>query len=167
MASYSAHHLDDFEAGQTFETPGQTMTEATVQTYAGVSGDHTRLHTDAEYARETEFGERIVHGPLTFACTTGLLLRTGLLTGTIHSFLGVDAMQFPRPVYFEDTITATATVTETRELDSRDDVGVVVFDTATRNQHGETVLETPLRFMIRSKDSCENSDQINGTGGDR
>lgn len=146
--SYRAHALTDLSEGQRFETAGRTITEGDVGRYAGVSGDFTRLHTDAVAAAESDFGERIVHGPLTFAVTTGLLLETGLLAGTIRAFLGVDELRLPAPVFPGDTVTATATVTDCREFESRDDAGLVVFDTAVTNQDGETVLTTDLRFMI-------------------
>jgi acyl dehydratase len=166
MASYPPQTLSAFEVGQRIETAGRTITEADVSTYAGVSGDYTQLHTNAERAGETDFGERIVHGPLTFACTTGLLLRTGILEGTIHSFLGCESMTFERPVFPGDTISATATVTEARELDSRDDIGLVVFDTTARDSEDNAVLSTDLRFMVEQEPSCETNTHVNGTRGD-
>ncbi len=146
--SYRPHALADFEVGQRVETGGRTITEGDVGRYAGVSGDFTRLHVDAEAAADSDFGERIVHGPLTFAVTTGLLLETGVLAGTIRAFLGVEEMRFPAPVFPGDTVTATATVSETHRMDSRPDAGVVVFDTVVRNQDGEAVLTCDLQFML-------------------
>jgi acyl dehydratase len=146
--SYRSHALSDLSEGQRFETGGRTITEGDVGRYAGVSGDFTRLHTDAVAAAESDFGERIVHGPLTFAVTTGLLLETGLLAGTIRAFLGVDAMRLPAPVFPGDTVRASATVAECREFESRENAGLVVFDTAVTNQDREAVLTADLRFMI-------------------
>lgn len=169
MTSYPAHYLEDLAEGQTVESVGRTITEADVANYAGVSGDYTQLHTNAERTADTEFGERIVHGPLTFACTTGLFLRTGILEGSIRAFLGVEEMTLPRPVYVGDTISVTAEVAETRPLDSRGDAGLVIFDSVTRNQNAEPVLETDMRFLVGRKDSCDSDphvDQPASGGGD-
>jgi acyl dehydratase len=146
--SYRAHALADLSEGQRFETGGRTITEGDVGRYAGVSGDFTRLHMDAIASADSDFGERIVHGPLTFAVTTGLLLETGLLAGTIRAFLGVDEMRLPAPVFPGDTVTATATVTDCREFESRENAGLVVFDTTVSDADEETVLTADLRFMI-------------------
>lgn len=160
MASYPAHHFEDLEEGQRIETVGRTITEGDVSDYAGVSGDYTQLHTNAEHAAGTEFGERIVHGPLTFACTTGLLLRTGIFEGTIRAFLGLAEMTLPRPVLVGDTVSATAEIVDLRCLESRDDAGLVVLDSTTRNGDDQPVLETDLRFLVGRKGSCESPTDV-------
>lgn len=72
-------YFEDFEVGQRFVTPGRTVTEADVVNFAGVSGDYNPIHTDAEFAKSTPFGQRIAHGLLVLAMLTGLRQRTGHL----------------------------------------------------------------------------------------
>jgi len=153
--SYEPHALADLSVGQRFETGGRTITEADVVNFAGVSGDFTALHTDVEAAGESEFGERIVHGPLTFAVATGLFLRTGILAGTVQAFLGVDELRFPRPLLMDETVSLVAEVTEARPMESRPDSGLAVFDLTVSDSAGETVLTTDARFMIAREDSRE------------
>jgi len=60
--SYEPRAFEDFDAGQTFLSPGRTITESDVVLQSMLSGDWTEFHTNDEYARESTFGERI--GPL-------------------------------------------------------------------------------------------------------
>ena len=40
----------------------QTITDADIKAYAGLSGDHNPVHVDREYAEQSRFGKRIAHG---------------------------------------------------------------------------------------------------------
>src|SRR3954467_85242 len=74
--------FDEFELGQSWDSPARTITEADVTLFAGFSGDFNPLHTDEEFAKTTQFGGRIFHGPGVFAIATGLESRLGLKEGT-------------------------------------------------------------------------------------
>ena len=55
----------------------KTITESDVYTYAGIIGDINPVHVNAEYAKNSRFGERIVHGMLTasfFSTLVGMLI---------------------------------------------------------------------------------------------
>src|SRR5262252_2058423 len=49
--------------GQSYEIE-RTFTAGDSDAFAHLSGDFSPLHVDAEYARSTEFGDRVVHGML-------------------------------------------------------------------------------------------------------
>ena len=51
-----------------------------MRTFTGLPGDYNPLHTDEEYCKQTPFGTRIAHGPLTYLFAAGLLFQ--LLTST-------------------------------------------------------------------------------------
>ncbi|MEK6798233.1 MAG: MaoC family dehydratase [Planctomycetota bacterium] len=87
----------------------KTITEADVCAFAGVSGDFNPLHIDEEYARRTVFGRRIAHGILTAGIISTVLGGEIPGVGTIFVELHI---KFLKPVYFGDTIKATATVME-------------------------------------------------------
>ncbi|RQG97812.1 MaoC family dehydratase [Natrarchaeobius chitinivorans] len=146
--SYEPHHFEDFEVGQEFESVGRTVTEADFVAHSALSGDWTELHTNAEYAEDGPFGERIAHGPMTFVVATGFVYRCGIVERTAYAFLGMNYMDLPNPVYIGDTLSLEMTVTETNDVD-HDDAGIVVLDTEMTNQDDTVVFEGDMKFLIQ------------------
>ncbi|GIV97956.1 MAG: MaoC family dehydratase [Herpetosiphonaceae bacterium] len=147
------HYYEDFQVGDEFITPGRTVTEADVMLFAGLSGDYNPLHTDAEYARETIYGERIAHGLLGLSIATGLKARLGIMQGTIMAFLGLE-WRFTGPITFGDTIHCRVRIKSMRET-SKPDRGIIVQAVQIVNQRGEVVQEGEMTTMIRRRPSEE------------
>lgn len=72
VTTHTGLYFDDFEVGQTWVTPKRTITDGELTAFAGISGDFNPLHIDEEFAKTTQFGGRIFHGPGVFAIATGL-----------------------------------------------------------------------------------------------
>jgi acyl dehydratase len=130
-------YFDDFELGQAWVSPARTITEADIVNFAGISGDYNPVHTDEEFARDTQFGGRLFHGPGVFAVATGLESRLGFKEGTAIAFLGMH-WSLKGPVQIGDTIHVEEQVAELRPSRSKPDRGVVVFNVQVINQRGET-----------------------------
>jgi len=150
--SYRPHHFEDFEVGQTFESVGRTVTESDFVFHSAFTGDWTELHTNTEYATDGPFGERVAQGPLTFILATGFVYRCGFLERTVVAFLGMNYMDIPAPVYAGDTVSATFEVTDKRDLDSREDAGMVVIDSAMTNERDEEVFSGDMNFLVRRRE---------------
>jgi acyl dehydratase len=150
--SYEPHYFEDFEAGQTFESVGRTVTEADFVMHSALAGDWTELHTNKEYAEEGPFDGRIAHGPMTFVQATGFVYRTGIVERTAFAFLGMNYMDLPNPVYIGDTLSLDIEVTEAKEVGSRDDAGLVVLDTEMTNQDDTVVFQGDMKFLIMTKE---------------
>ncbi len=143
-------YWDDFNLGDQITTMGITVTETHVVNWAGLTMDFYPLHMDKEFASKTQFGERIVHGPLTFALAVGLLGRTGVAADSVIAWLGVDNMRIPVPVKIGDTIHVEAQVMQKRET-KRNDQGVTVMEYDVRNQRGETVMAFDMKFLMHRR----------------
>ncbi|WP_440763401.1 MaoC/PaaZ C-terminal domain-containing protein [Natronorubrum sp. DTA7] len=146
--SYEPHHFEAFEEGQTFRSPGRTITETDVTMQAALTGDWNELHTNAEFAAERDFGERIAHGAMTFNYALGMLMSIGILERTAYAFLGMDSMELPNPASIGDTLSVEIEVVEARALESRDDVGLVVFETVMTTQDETVVFRGDLTFFV-------------------
>jgi 3-hydroxybutyryl-CoA dehydratase len=110
-----------------------TITEAHIVAYAGITGDVNPVHVDAEFAKQTMFGERIAHGMLVAGLISAVLGTQ--LPGPNSIYLGQE-LRFTAPVKIGDTVTAVVTVTE-----KRDDKKIIKLQTTVSNQRGEVVIE--------------------------
>lgn len=141
---------DDFPLGDKVTTMGVTVTEAHLVNWAGLTMDFYPLHMDKEFASKTTFGERIAHGPLTFALAVGLLGRTGIAQDSVIAWLGVDNMRIPAPVMIGDTIHVEAEVTQKRET-KQSDQGYLAMCYTVVNQRGETVMVFDMKFLMHRR----------------
>lgn len=147
-----AVYFDQFELGQSWVSPARTITETDLVMFAGLSGDFNPLHTDEEYARGTQFGGRIFHGPGVFAVATGLESRLGLKEGTAVAFLGM-TWTLKGAVHIGDTIRVRESVAEVKPSRSKPDRGVVTFDVAVVNQRDEVVQDGQWVVMFYRSDA--------------
>jgi len=141
-------YFEEFEIGYTVETAPRTITEADVVLFAGLSGDYNQLHTDAEFAKETPFGQRIAHGLLVLSVVSGLAQRLGFIEGTVLAFRSIE-WKFSKPVFFDDTIRARFEVVEKKEA-RRLGGGTVDFKVTVLNQNDEPVQRGTWTALIKS-----------------
>lgn len=144
------HYLEDLAAGQTFVSPGRTITEADVMSFASWTNDNNQVHTDAEFAKSTRFGQRIVHGVLGTSLCLGLISRTGVFDGSAVALLGIDEWKFVAPLFIGDTVTCTVEVLSTR-LTSSGTTGIVERTVSLRNQHGDVVQTGRMDIMVLTR----------------
>jgi 3-hydroxybutyryl-CoA dehydratase len=141
--------LEDYEVGETLISPARTLTESDVMNYAGLTGDWHPLHTDAVYAAASPFAQRIVHGMLTLAIGSTLVLRLGpyiYLPKSFIAFYGIEKVRFTRPVMLGDTIHS---VNRVEQLIVKDDTrGILQYHGEVHNQRDEPVLVWTSRMMV-------------------
>ena len=143
-------YFEEFSVGQKIETVGRTLSEDAIFTFAGLTGDFNQIHTDAEFSRRTQFGQRIAHGLLALSIATGLIMRTGLLEGTVLAFREINEWKFIKPFFIGDTIYAELNVTETKPL-PRIGGGALNAAIAVKNQSGEVCQRGSLNLLVLSK----------------
>jgi 3-hydroxybutyryl-CoA dehydratase len=140
--------FEEFNEGLSMESRGRTVTEADIVSFAGLSGDFNPMHTDAEYAKGTQFGARVAHGALIFSMMTGQLYQLGFLEGTVIAFTSFE-MKLRAPVYIGETIKVTSTVSKRRAMPAAGG-GFVTFDVKVTNQKGELVQKGELTVLVKS-----------------
>ncbi|MFU1783705.1 MaoC family dehydratase [Haloarcula japonica] len=117
-------YYEEFEVGQTIEhEKRRTVSERDNQQFCDMTMNQQPLHLDAEFAAETEFGERLVNGLYTMSLAVGLTIPE-TTDGTIVANLSYDGVEHPNPVFHGDTIRVQSTVTDKRET-SDGDRGIV------------------------------------------
>ena len=85
----------------------QTISDADVKAFAGISGDHNPVHLSEEYAKSSRFKNRIAHGLLTASFFSAIFGTK--LPGEGCVYAGQN-LQFKKPVYLGDTVVAKVTV---------------------------------------------------------
>ncbi|TMM46379.1 MaoC family dehydratase [Colwellia ponticola] len=86
----------------------QTITDADVKSFAGLSGDHNPVHVSDEYAENSRYKKRIAHGFISASFFSALFGTKLPGPGCVYAS---QSLKFKRPVYLGDTVTATAEVT--------------------------------------------------------
>lgn len=127
MATYDQLNIGD---SATFS---KTISEGDVYLFAGITGDLNPAHMDAVSAAEGMFKQRIAHGML-----SGSFISTVIgmqLPGPGSIYVG-QTLSFRAPVFFGDTLTAKAEVSE--KLEERK---WVKLKTTVTNQDGKLVID--------------------------
>jgi 3-hydroxybutyryl-CoA dehydratase len=141
--------FEEFKVGDTLVSPGRTIIEADIVNFAGVSGDFTQLHTNAEYARQGVFGQRVAHGLLGMAVASGLLAQLGFVEGTIQAFREL-AWKFSLPIFIGDTLHVQAAVIDLKAM-PRLKNGAVTLEIQVINQHDRVVQSGQWVLLVASR----------------
>ena len=129
----------NLKIGDKFSTTKQ-ITDGVVRAFAELSGDFNPIHLDEEFAKTTQFGKRIAHGMISGALISAVLGNE--FRGLKIVYLS-QTMKFTAPVFIDDTVTATATVTNIRE-----DKQIITLETICTNQAEKVVVKGESMIMI-------------------
>jgi len=137
---------EDVAVGERFGT-SLTVTEAHLLLGSGMFGDFNPLHVNEEFAKQSMFGTRILHGPFTSALVAA---PVGMyFSGTALAYLE-HACRFKAPVRPGDTLTSDWTVTG--KLDKpKHKGGIAVLRCVCSNQKGEVVLEADGKILVANR----------------
>jgi acyl dehydratase len=143
--------LEEIELGMSVSY-SQTITDADIKAFAGISGDRNPIHLDEEYANKSRFKKRIAHGMMTASYFSALFGTKIPGEGCVYTY---QSLNFKSPIYLNDTVIATVIVTNI-DIEKRK----VKFKTICEVKNkvvtdGEAELYVPLEFkkiMINSKE---------------
>lgn len=132
----------EFYVGQCAEFT-KTFNENDVYIFAGISGDFNPIHTDVALAKNSIFGDRVIHGAFINALVSTALGMYLPGEGTIY--ISQDS-QFKRPVFIGDTVTVKVKI---NEIDKRNRAEL---STDIFNQRSEIVLEGTAYVFLPKTD---------------
>jgi acyl dehydratase len=130
----------------------RTVTETDNVLFSAMTYNCAPLHIDAEYCKDTIYGQRLVNSMFLLALVAGVTVQETTL-GTTLGNLGFQEIKFPKPVFHGDTIKVRTEIVNARLSKSRDDSGIVTFRHIGLNQRDEIVCDA-LRvglMMLRPK----------------
>jgi len=135
------YYLEDLSIGMS-ASHAKTVTEADVILFAGISGDDNPMHTNEEFASDTLFSGRIVHGMFSGALISAVLGTRLPGPGCVYI---TQTLKFKAPVRIGDTVTATATI---KEIDA--DRRRVLLETICTVK-GKMVLDGEALMMVNTR----------------
>ncbi|WP_068071569.1 MaoC/PaaZ C-terminal domain-containing protein [Novosphingobium lentum] len=144
--------FEDFESGDVMTTRGRTVDIGDITTFAGLTGDHYQLHTDAAFMAGNRFGQRIAHGPLTFSLAVGLVGLSGFYGDAIVALVEITGLKATKPVFAGDTLHVVATVASVDATGPK--YGTLAVEYSVRNQSGDEVM-TFLQTMLAKRRRME------------
>lgn len=150
-------YFEEFAVGDRFVSRSRTVTEADLVLFSGLSGDHSPLHTDAEWAKSGPFGERVAHGLLTLSLASGLEYAMLIAEqDRLIAFYGMDRVRFVKPVLIGDTIRVEF---EVKSLDRKNaESGVVTLAAQVLNHRDDIVAVFDKRVLVQTQTSGIASD---------
>ncbi|MDZ7730839.1 MAG: MaoC family dehydratase [Natrialbaceae archaeon] len=146
-------YYEDFEVGETIEHERRrTISESDNQRFCDMTMNQQPLHLDAEFAADTQFGDRLVNGLYTMSLGVGITIPE-TTDGTIVANLSYDDVEHPQPVFHGDTIHARSTVTDKRET-SDGERGIVTMAVEICNQDDEVVCSLERTILSLKRESA-------------
>jgi 3-hydroxybutyryl-CoA dehydratase len=123
--------LEQLGVGKTYETT-ITITQQMVENFATATGDYNPIHMDEDYAMETIFKTRVVHGMLHAGLISGIVGTRFPGPGTIYLS---QTLKFLKPVFIGDEVTYRLKV-----LDYLQEKNRLRLETVCVNQKGKMAL---------------------------
>ena len=130
--------IDRLRVGMT-ESYEQTITDADIEAFAGLSGDNNPVHMSEEYAEKSRFKKRIAHGLLSASFFSALFGTKLPGYGCVYVS---QSLNFRRPVYLGDTVKATIEIIKVDKSKSR-----VFFKTVCRAR-GKVVIDGEAEIFL-------------------
>lgn len=134
----------ELRLGQQRVSHGRTITETDVVNFCMLTGNWLELHANAEFAKKTLYGQRLVQGGLVFVVVNALL---GFEHTLIEAFYGVDKLRFTKPTFINDTLYAHTEIIGLRDKGERHGVATLLLHGV--NQRDETVLSCEFSLLVR------------------
>ena len=117
-----------------------TVSSEVYRAFQECSGDFNPLHTDEEFARSKGFPDKVMYGNILNVFVSTLV---GECLPTKDVMIQSQELQFKRPVFMNDELTATMNVESVHES-----VNTVIFKFSFRNQCQKVVAKGKVQIGI-------------------
>ena len=144
----SGKYFEELEVGALYHhQPSRTITETDNLLFTALTHNAQPLHLDAEFAKQSQYGQILVNSLYTLGLVVGLSVADTTLGTTIGN-LGMEQTEFPNPVFIGDTLSVSTEIVDKRESRTKPDRGIVWFKHLACNQRGEIVCECLRKGMM-------------------
>jgi len=154
VPAWHGRFYGDLEEGGIYKHPhGRTVTETDNVWFSHITMKDSPLHSNAAYAAETQFGERIVDGTFLIALVVGMSVVD--ISQNAIANLGYESIQHHAPVFHGDTIFAESEILKKRESESNKGAGIIKTELRAFNQNDEKVLTLSETLLIAKREHVD------------
>lgn len=147
IVSKFGHAFEEFKVGDSFQHAlSKTIFESDNNLFSLLTMNHHPLHTNIEYAKNSQQKQIVVVGTLVFSLVVGITVPE--ISGQAIANLGYEEVKHLGPVYVNDTIYAKSKILEVEEC-SHPNKGRVKVKTFAYNQKDELVLELTRTILLK------------------
>lgn len=144
-------YYEDFVVGDVIKHDvTRTVTEMDNLLITTLTMNVQPLHLDAEFSKNSIYGRQIVNSIFTLGVVTGVPVQDTTL-GTTLGNLGFRDIEFPKPVFFGDTLRVETQALDKRESKSRPDTGIVGIEHRGYNQDNDLVCVVRRTALMRRR----------------
>ncbi len=140
-------YFDDISLNTVIELAPAVIEKEKMIAFA-IEYDNIPLHTDEEYAKGTNFGRLIAPGVMSFMAVWAKYLEVDLFGEELIAGKSTKIEWF-KPVFADDILTAKAEVTRLTKRSSRN--GIVELTISAYNQDGVLVLTDITEAIVKCK----------------
>jgi len=140
-------YFDELQVGMTVDTEPAAIEKEKMMAFAR-DYDNIPLHTDEEYAKTTPFGKLIAPGVMSFMSVWAKYLEVDFFGKELLAGKSTK-IEWLKPVFADDVLTGTATITKLVKRNPRN--GLVEVTIEAYNQNGELVLTDVTEAIVKCK----------------
>ena len=140
-------YFDDLKLGMSITIDPVTIKKEKMIAFAR-DYDNIPLHTDEEYAKNTPFGKLIAPGVMSFMSVWNKYLEVDFFGEQLIAGKSTK-IEWLKPVFADDVLTGTATITNLVKRNVRN--GLVEVSIDAFNQNGELVLKDVTEAIVKCK----------------
>lgn len=139
--------FDELEVGMTTKIAPAVIEKNKMIEFAR-DYDNIPLHTDEQYAKTTPFGKLIAPGVMSFMAVWAKYLEVDFFGEELLAGKSTK-IEWLKPVFADDVLTATATVTRLQKRSERNGIAEITIE--ARNQNSELVLTNVTEAVVKCK----------------
>lgn len=140
-------YFDEFTLGMKKELDPAVIDKNDMLDFA-LKYDNVPLHTDEEYAKNTNFGRIIAPGVMSFMSVWAKYLEVDYFGEELIAGMSTK-IEWMAPVFAGDTLTGTAEITKLTERSAKN--GIVELTITVVNQEGKAVLKDTTEALVKRK----------------
>ena len=138
-------YFDELKIGMSVDTAPVTIELEKMLSFAR-EYDNIPLHTDAEYAKQTPFGALIAPGVMSFMSVWSKYLEVDFFGDALLAGKSTK-IEWLKPVYANDTLTARACITNLTKRNPRNGIAEISID--IHNQNNELVMTNVTEAIVK------------------